>query len=258
MTTDTQRPRISAVLNTYNAAEHLDRVLTALKDFDEIVLVDMYSTDETRAIAERHGARIVDFERCGICEPARNTAIQSASNPWVLIVDSDEIVPDALREYLYSVAARPDAPAALRIPLKNYFMGREMHCLYPSYITRFVRKDSVDWPPVVHAKPIVSGRIDTIPSSRRDLAMIHLARNTVESRMEKMERYTDMEVRRRGPHRYSAGAYIIKPFARFFRAYILKGGFRDGHPGLLWAMLDAQYKFSTIAKQDALARNGRQ
>ena len=86
-------PRISAVLNTYNAAEHLDEVLDALHGFDEIILVDMHSTDETRAIATRHGARIIDFERCGICEPARNAAIQAASNPWVLIVDADEIVP---------------------------------------------------------------------------------------------------------------------------------------------------------------------
>lgn len=251
--TSTQ-PRISAVLNTYNADEHLDKVLTALHGFDEIILVDMHSTDRTREIATRHGARIIDFEQCGICEPARNTAIQAASNPWVLIVDADEIVPDALRRYLYEVAASPDAPAALRIPLKNFFMAREMHCLYPNYITRFAKRDAIDWPPIIHAKPIVNGRIDTIPARRKDLALIHLARNTVESRLEKLARYTAMEVERRGPRRYSAMAYIFKPFARFLHSYIFKGGFRDGHPGLLWALLDAQYKLATIARQDALAR----
>ncbi len=119
-------PRISAVLNTYNAAEHLDEVLDALHGFDEIILVDMHSTDETRAIATRHGARIIDFERCGICEPARNAAIQAASNPWVLIVDADEIVPPALRDYLYKLISSPNPPAALRLPLRNYFMGCEM------------------------------------------------------------------------------------------------------------------------------------
>jgi len=255
MTTE-QRPRISAVLNTCNAAEHLDKVLSALKGFDEIILVDMYSTDETRDIAARHGARVIDFEPCGICEPARNTAIQAASYPWVLIVDADEIVPDALREYLYEVAARPDAPAALRIPLINSFMGRRMHCLYPNYITRFARRDAIDWPPVIHARPIVDGRIESIPARRKDLALIHLARNTVDSRLEKLERYTAREVERRGPRRYGAAAFIFKPLARFFHDYVLKGGFRDGHPGLVWALLDAQYKLATIARQDALARSG--
>ena len=137
-------PRISAVLNTYNAAEHLDEVLDALHGFDEIILVDMHSTDETRAIATRHGARIIDFERCGICEPARTAAIQAASNPWVLIVDADEIVPPALRDYLYKLISSPNPPAALRLPLRNYFMGCEMHCLYPNYITRFARRDAIE------------------------------------------------------------------------------------------------------------------
>ena len=76
----------------------------------------------------------------------------------------------------------------------------------------------------------------------------------MESRLEKLERYTSREVERRGPRRYNAFAYLFKPFARFLHAYLFKGGFRDGHPGLIWAMLDAQYKLATIARQDALAR----
>ncbi len=81
--------------------------------------------------------------------------------------------------------------------------------------------------------------------------MIHLAKNTVESRLEKLERYTSREVERRGPRRYNAFAYLFKPFARFLHAYLFKGGFRDGH------LLDAQYKLATIARQDALARQPR-
>ncbi len=55
--------------------------------------------------------------------------------------------------------------------------------------------------------------------------MIHLAKNTVESRLEKLERYTSREVERRGPRRYNAFAYLFKPFARFLHAYLFKGGF---------------------------------
>lgn len=117
-------------MNTYNAERYLEEVLRSLRGFDEIVVVDMHSTDCTREIAAAHGARIVDFERCGICEPARNAAIQAATSPWVLIVDADEVVPERLREYLYEVAARADAPTALRIPRRNSFMGRELHSLY--------------------------------------------------------------------------------------------------------------------------------
>lgn len=258
MTHPVRKARISAVLNTFNAAEHLDTVLDSLAGFDEIVLVDMHSEDATREIAAAHGARVVDFERCGICEPARNAAIQAASHPWVLIVDADEVVTPQLREYLYETAEGTAPPAALRIPRINSFMGREMHCLYPDYVTRFARKDAIFWPPTIHAAPQVDGRIDTVPSKCRELALVHLEKNSVASRLEKMDRYTAKEVERRGPKRYGPLAYAFKPFGRFFRSYVLKGGWRDGHAGFLWATLEAQYKLATISRQDEEARTPRE
>lgn len=245
----TDRPKISAVLNTYNAAEHLDEVLKSLAGFDEIVLVDMHSDDDTRRIAAAHGARIVDFERCGICEPARNAAIEAASHPWVLVVDADELVTPQLRDYLYDTAAREDAPAALRIPRINSFMGREMHCLYPDYLTRFARKERIFWPPVIHAQPQIDGVIESIPASRRELAFVHLERNTIASRLEKISRYSAKEVDRRGYRHYSAPAFLVKPFGRFFRSYFLKSGVRDGLPGFIWALLEAHYKLTTMLRQ---------
>lgn len=246
--------RISVVMNTFNAAEHLEKVLRSVSKFDEIVLVDMMSTDATREIAKKYGARIVDFERCGICEPARNAAIQAASNPWVLIVDADEVVPEKLRLYLYDLIKSGDAPEGLRIPRRNWFMKKEMHSLYPDYVTRFARKDAIFWPATIHALPEIEGRTESIPRSRKELAFIHLENNQVASRLEKMVRYSDMELKRRGARKYGKGAYLIKPFGRFFRSYVLKGGWKDGHPGFLWALLEAQYKLATISRQDERER----
>ncbi|MGI6218273.1 MAG: glycosyltransferase family 2 protein [Bacteroidaceae bacterium] len=247
-------PRISAVLNTFNAAEHLEQVLHSLERFDEIVICDMYSEDDTLRIAERFGARVVMHERCTICEPARNAAIRAARYPWVLIVDADEIVPDELRKYLYELVKRPDAPAALRLPRKNYFMGRFMKCLYPDYITRFARRDSIDWPATIHAQPRIEGRVETVPKERGELAFVHLADNSIAARLRKTDLYTDQEVGRRGARSYGLAAFCVKPFFRFFHTYVQKGGFRDGIPGLIWAMLDAYYKFVTLAKQEEQSR----
>ena len=114
---------------------------------------------------------------------------------------------------------------------------------------RNARRDAIDWPPVIHAQPVVSGVVESIPASRRDLAFIHLEENTINSRMEKASRYAEKEVERRGKHRYSAAAYAVKPLGRFVRSYFLKGGWRDGRPGLLWALLEAHYKLATLLRQ---------
>ena len=103
--------KISVVINTYNAARYLQKALEAAKEFDEIVVCDMESTDDTCEIARRYGCKIVTFPKNGITivEPARNFAIQSATHKWVLVVDADEIITDELSAYLNAnnISTRP-------------------------------------------------------------------------------------------------------------------------------------------------------
>ena len=89
--------KISVVINTYNAERHLLQVINAAKGFDEIVVCDMESTDNTLDIAKGMGCRVVTFEKKdhNIVEPARQFAIEQASFPWVLVLDADEIVSEA-------------------------------------------------------------------------------------------------------------------------------------------------------------------
>ena len=94
-----EKKEISVVINTYNAEKFLQRVLDSVKDFDEIVICDMESTDHTVEIAQHAGCKVVTFPKANhtCVELARNFAIQSASSPWVLVVDADELVTPELR-----------------------------------------------------------------------------------------------------------------------------------------------------------------
>ena len=75
-----QENKISVVINTYNAERDLEQVLKAVKDFDEVLICDMESTDATLDIARKYGCRIVTFPKANhkSAEPARTFAIQSA------------------------------------------------------------------------------------------------------------------------------------------------------------------------------------
>ena len=86
-----EEKKISVVINTYNAELHLQRVLDAVKDFDEVLVCDMESTDHTLEIARENGCRVVTFPKEGhtIVEPAREFAIHEATNKWVLVIDAD-------------------------------------------------------------------------------------------------------------------------------------------------------------------------
>ena len=242
--------KISVVINTYNASQHLARVLETVKDFDEIVICDMESTDDTCEIAKRYGCKVVTFPKgdCVSAEPARTFAIQSASCKWVLVIDADELVTIALRDYLYEMVSHDDAPQGLWIPRKNYFMGRFMHSSYPDYLLRFFVKEGTIWPPYVHTFPIVAGRKDKIPAKRTDMAFIHLANDNIRLRIDKTNQYTVSEVEKKRDKRYGIAALLYRPFFRFFKAYILKGGIRDGKAGFVNACLEGFYQFILVAK----------
>lgn len=241
--------KISVVIHTYNSEKYLERVLESVKEFDEILICDMYSNDRTLQIAENYGCRIVYHENIGWADPARKYAILQATHEWVLVVDSDELVPSALRKYLYEYIQNDGSKSALLIPFKNFKLGRFMHCAYPDKHIRFIRKDKfVDWPANVHSKVIINGEVSEIPNNRKDLAFIHLANEPIDVTIRKMNFYTDKERIRRQHRNYGWFALIFHPIIRFFRFYIAKGGIRDGKAGFIWAMESAYYKFITIAK----------
>ena len=242
--------RISVVINTYNAERDLEQVLESVKGFDEVLICDMESTDRTIAIAEVYGCRVVTFARQGvsIVEPAREFAIHEATCEWVLVVDADEIVTPALREYLYQYIADPACADGLYIPRKNYFMGRFMRSLYPDHILRFFRRDKTHWPPVIHCTPEVGGTVVKIPASRLELAFEHLANDSVADIVRKANTYSEYEVPRRRQKNYGVPALLLRPLVRAFKMYVLKQGFRDGIPGLIHAGLEGYYQFVVVAK----------
>lgn len=239
--------KISVVIHTYNSEKFLDRVLSSTKNFDEIVICDMYSTDQTLAITQKYNCKIVYHEKCAIPEPARNFAIQSATNEWVLVVDSDEVVPDALRKYLYEHIQGTTDLQGLWLPRKNYMLGQFLHCDYPDYILRFFRKTNAYWPPFVHTMPKVTGRVEYIPK-KKELALIHLVNNSMSSKLQKIDTYTNDEVLKRANQKFPMWKIFVAPFFRFFKSYIIKGGFRDGKAGIVIAGMEAVYKFVMITK----------
>ena len=236
--------KISVVINTYNAERDLEQVLEAVKDFDEVLICDMESTDNTLDIARKHGCRIVTFERktvtferktYNIVEPAREFAIHEARFDWVLVVDADEIVTPELKQYLYQRIKENGCPDGLYIPRKNY-------------ILRFFRKDKTHWPPIIHCTPVVDGRVEKIPAKNKELAFEHLANDTVADIVRKANIYSENEVPRRRKKNYGVLALLCRPFYRCFKSYILKQGFRDGMPGFIHAMLEGYYQFVVVAK----------
>ena len=240
---------ISVIIHTLNSGKHIRQCLESVKRFDEIIICDMYSSDNTLSIAEEYGATIVMHEPGGgIPEPARPFAVRQANKEWVFVVDSDEVIPEALHDYLYQIISSENSPDAFFIPRKNYFMNRFMRSAFPDYQLRFFKKNAFKgWPETIHSCPEIEGNIRKVPK-RKSLAIIHIEDNRIGTRISKINRYTDRELEKRKDKRASITGLLFQPFYRFIVAYLIKGGICDGKEGLIHAIMQACYKFVIIAK----------
>lgn len=241
--------KISVVINTYNAREHLEKVLESVKNFDEIVVCDMESTDDTCEIAAKYGCKIVTFPKANhkSAEPARTFAIQSASSKWVLVVDADEIVTPELRAVLYQKIADSNCPEGFYIPRQNMFMGMFVRDFHFDYQLRFFIREGTEWPPYVHTFPTVQGRVEKLKASN-EARLLHLMDETMHQYMDKMNLYTDNEVEKKRDKNYGLGSLLWRPFWRFFKKYVLDGSFRMGKRGLIRSLMAAQYQFVLVSK----------
>ena len=240
---------ISVVINTYNASKYLARVLETAKSFDEIVVCDMESTDNTVEIAQNYGAKGVTFpkENHSICEVARDFAIHSAKNKWVLVVDADELIPEQLHTYLSNFIEKNNDIKGLYIPRQNLTMNVPLPSSYPDYQLRFFDHTVTTWPPVIHCRPVINGKLDYIPKKNKHLALLHLDDST-RATLIRQNNYTDNEVEKSTDEKVTLLKIMFSPTMRFLKQYILKGGFRYGIAGYVQAVRSAHYKFTVLCK----------
>ena len=90
-------PTVSACVIARNEADELADCLATLRWADELVVVDDESTDETVKVAERFTPRVLVRAKNDDFAAQRNFALDTASGDWVLFVDADERVSEALR-----------------------------------------------------------------------------------------------------------------------------------------------------------------
>jgi glycosyltransferase involved in cell wall biosynthesis len=151
---------ISVVVLTQDSARTLRRTLDSVREFDEIIVMDGGSLDETEAIARSYDRVRFFFERFPGFSAQRNNALRHARHDWVLVVDSDEAVTPALREALLQVVREPEPRLIYRMMRTEYFMGRvvEKGAGRGVYQSRFFRKGRVRYAGSLHEYPMIDGR----------------------------------------------------------------------------------------------------
>jgi glycosyltransferase involved in cell wall biosynthesis len=240
------RAPLSAVLIAHNAAQELEACLASAAFADEILVVDSGSTDATRDIAQKHGARVVTKEWLGYGRQ-KQFAVEQARHDWVLCLDADERVSPELRDSIERALATPVSPV-YRMARCNRFLGRWLRHGegYPDWSPRLFDRRKARWSDdPVHEKVLYAVTPGTLEGD-----LLHDSAENLARYLEKQNRYTTLAAEQLYERGRSASAFALfaSPVVRFFKFYVLRLGFLDGIAGLVHIGIGCMNSYLKYAK----------
>ena len=249
-------PRLSVAIITLNEERNLAECLASVAFADEIVVVDGGSRDRTCEIARAAGARVIeaaDWQGFGI---QKNRAIDVCSGDWVLSIDADERVPQALREEIQALLG-DTAFDVYEMPRSSYYCGRFMRHSgwWPDHVRRLFRRDTARFSPApVHESLETDKKV-----GRLHHPIEHWSYRTMEQVLDKVNHYSSLSApmvlqRRSRPTIFTA---IFHGAGAFFRTYLVKRGFLDGSHGFMLAVSNAEGSYYRYIKAMLLDRQPR-
>jgi len=146
---------VTVLIHTRNSAETLPRLLASIGWAAEIVVIDMRSSDGTAAIAEAAGARVVEISPHPRVDDVRNAHLGEGTQDWVLVLDSDEYLPDDAEAEIARLIATGVEHDVVAIPRYNWIGDHRLEGagFYPDHQIRLFRRGTVQWPGGTHQVP---------------------------------------------------------------------------------------------------------
>lgn len=242
---------IAVIVNTHNEAEKLEDCLQSIRQLaDEIVVVDMESTDESVTVARKFGAQVYQEKLVPYVELIRNESVRKAKSDWILVLDPDERIPSKLVEELKKIAEENKFDA-VKISRKNIIFGKWIRHTnwWPDYHVRFFKKGKVSWSDKIHLYPRVERRALDLPA-KEELAIEHLNYDSVSQFLERQNRYSEILAQNYldEGQRFSWFNFFWRPKRVFLQRYLRHLGFLDGFYGFALSLLAVISQFATEVK----------
>lgn len=269
---------VSVIVPTKNEERNLRECLASLQWASEVFVVDSRSTDRTSAIAAELGAQLVPFDYDGGWPKKKNWAIRNLPHrhEWLLIVDADERVSEALAREIAAAVAHPEADGYY-VRWKFVFLGRWMRwCWRHGWMLRLFRKGRGEyedlgmrgeggWDNEVHENIVVEGATQRLQElllheSREDVAF-WIAKQNQFSTWNALRRvrgaaspapvrdaFSRDPLRRRKALKRLYLSLPAKPLLTFLWLYVARCGFLDGAAGYRFCLLRACHEAITDAK----------
>lgn len=250
--------KLSAVIITFNEEEHLEKCLKSLKGVaDEIVVVDSYSTDNTKIICEKFNVKLVEQKFLGYKEQ-KNFAITQTKYNHILSLDGDEALSDELKNSILKLKKNwvQDGYYASR---RNNYCGQwiKHSDWYPDRKLRLFIKGKGEWRGI---NPHDSYKLFNPKKTGRVKGdILHWIYRDYIEHNQKVERFSTIAAQAYFDlgKKSSIWKILYRPSWAFFKAYFLRLGFLDGLNGWIICIQTYNVTFLKYTKLYQLQKRAR-
>ncbi len=243
---------LSAVIITKNEEKNIASCLQSLQGIaDEVIVVDSFSTDKTEELCKSFGARFFSRQWEGYAA-TKNWANEQANSHWIISLDADEVLSEALRKSILAVknsAGENNNFFYSFHRLTNYCGKWIKHGgWYPDTKTRLFDRRKARWVgDFVHETLHIDDNIQPILLKGDCL---HYSFHTIAQHIDNINHYSTLSAQEQFSKgkRSSLSKLIFSPWLSFMRMYFFKAGFLDGKYGFIIAMISAMARFVRYAK----------
>lgn len=239
------RPKISVLILAQNVQRTLKRCLDSVKDFDQIIVLDGGSTDQTPTIAKSYpNVKYVVNAWPGFIEQ-RNLSIDLADHSWCFMIDSDEALEPEARDEIFRIVSLPNPKVMYRIVRTEYFLGQAIEEGFgrSDYQERLFQKSRIRYTGGVHHGHLIDGQplamnhpeAENMP---RQFRVLHDPAYGMDDWLKKFPRFTILiahEKMKRG-RRVTPIDILATLFGTFFQIYLKS--WRQGKMALATAVLE--------------------
>lgn len=239
--------KITACIICGNEIRNIERCLKSVQWCDEIVVVDSFSSDGTYDIALNYATKVVRHEWLGYIGQ-KKLAASEATAPWIIFVDADEEVSDALKEELTSIFSKPipDDVHGFKCPRLVHYLGRWIRHgdWYPDMKLRVFKKEFGECGGhEPHDQIFVKGLVKKLSNP-----LNHYTYENISAQVNQLNRFATISAETARDKKVNFFILAFHSFYRFIRCYIFKLGFLDGIPGLIVATNVSFGVFTKYAK----------
>lgn len=237
---------LSVFVTTLNNEATLDRCLASVSFADEIVVLDSFSSDNTQAIAKKHGAR---FEQAAFkgYGPQKQHAMELTLHHWVLLLDADEALTDDAAKAIQGLLEEGPEASGYTLPRRElmFWQWQSPASRMNHYLRLFDKRVGRISDMPVHAAPKVNG-----PIIRLKAPFLHYGEPDIHTKVDKFNAYStglvaDKVARGR---RGNPWMMVFYPPFVFVRQYFFKRQFLNGWAGFVNSVSGAYYAFLKYAK----------